>query len=122
MFACLAPSLQVTRILHFHLESAFPEGFGMRCSRAIKETESIQRWLPFQHYPQHELERTDTRSRIELVDAAIAVLYYVLGASYGVMLGGFSLFSDPKLKKEAKETVNGVKDDLQDGAYDIKAR
>ena len=58
----------------------------------------------------------------EVVDAATAVLYYIVGASYGVFLGALSLFNDPKLKKEAKETVNGLKDDLQDGAYDIKAR
>ena len=66
--------------------------------------------------------KTIYNTSYELLNAATSVLYYVLGASYGLFLGTIRLFNDPQLKKEVNETVNGVKDDLADGAYDIKAR
>jgi len=61
-------------------------------------------------------------SSVEVFDAATSVVYYLVGAAYGISSALISIVYDPKVQKEVKESVNGVKADVTDGAYDIKAR
>lgn len=66
--------------------------------------------------------KTIINSTFEVFDAATSVLYYLLGAAYGVFAAILGVVKDPKLQNEAKEAVNGAADNLTDGAYDIKSR
>ncbi|KAL3143246.1 hypothetical protein ABBQ38_002097 [Trebouxia sp. C0009 RCD-2024] len=61
-------------------------------------------------------------SSVEVFDAATSVIYYLVGAAYGISSALISVIYDPKVQGEVKEAVNGVKADVTDGAYDIKAR
>lgn len=62
------------------------------------------------------------RSSVEIFDAATSVVYYVVGALYGVGAGLISLAYNPKVQREVKEAAKDAKADITDGAYDIKAR
>lgn len=62
------------------------------------------------------------RSSVEVLDAATSVVYYVVGALYGVSTGLASLAYNPKVQREVKEAAKDAKADFTDGAYDIKAR
>ena len=66
--------------------------------------------------------KTIINSTFEVFDAATSVLYYLIGAAYGVFAAVLGVFKDPKLQNEAKEAVNGAADNIADGAYDIKSR
>ena len=59
---------------------------------------------------------------LEIFDAATSVVYFLVGAIYGAGSGLISLAYNPKVQGEVKEAVNGAKQDITDGAYDIKAR
>ena len=60
-------------------------------------------------------------SSVEIFDAATSVVYYLVGAAYGISSALISVVYDPKVQGEVKEAVNRVKSDVTDGAYDIKA-
>lgn len=66
--------------------------------------------------------KTVINSSFEIFDAITSVLYYLVGAAYGVFAAVLGGVKDPKLQREAKEAVNGAADQLSDGAYDIKSR
>lgn len=66
--------------------------------------------------------KTIINSSFEIFDAFTSVLYYLVGAVYGVFAAVLGGVKDPKLQREAKEAVNGAADQLTDGAYDIKSR
>lgn len=62
------------------------------------------------------------KSSLEVVDASISISYYLAGIAYGLFSGLVSTVQNKKVQADTKEFVNGVKEDLLDGAYDIKAR
>jgi len=66
--------------------------------------------------------KTIINSTFEVFDAATSVVYYLVGAAYGVLAAILGVVKDPKLQNEAKEAVNGAADNFTDGAYDIKSR
>ncbi len=66
--------------------------------------------------------KTIINSSVEVFDASTSIVYYLLGAAYGVLAAILGLAQNPKLQKEAKQAVNGAAENLSDGAYDIKSR
>lgn len=66
--------------------------------------------------------KTIYNSSIEVFDATTSIVYYLAGAAYGVVSALIGFAHNPKVQGEVKEAVNGVKADVNDGAYDIKAR
>ena len=85
-----------------------------------------------QHQLQQKADQTKEQSQavtktiyntsVEVFDATTSVVYYLVGAAYGVASALIGIVYNPKVQKEVKEAVNGAKGDLTDGAYDIKAR
>ena len=61
-------------------------------------------------------------SSLSLMDAAISITYYLAGTAYGLFSGLIGAAQNKGVQADVKEAVNGAKQDLLDGAYDLKAR
>lgn len=62
------------------------------------------------------------KSAFEVVDASINVSYYLAGVAYGIFFGLLGTVQNKQVQEEFKGSLNGAKQNLLDGAYDIKAR
>lgn len=62
------------------------------------------------------------QSSLEVIDAAINITYYLAGTAYGLFSGMLGAAQNKEVQADIKEAVNGAKQDLLDGAYDLKAR